>query len=593
MERRSQNSLVLQQLQELASNLFLDLRQHHPHLVKNLSLDQKTLNKRFSEEGIGFLTSTLPRISKALIKGLEIGFFQCPEGFKKKKGTMLPRFLGGLLTDVFDDDGQLRPEPCQIAINDVIQLSSLFYKLDLPYSQKSEKKVIQNFVETEYELKRLTIQPDETLERAADLVKVILKGFDPFEIKPRHGPGAVATRERFEHKWTFSRKYKNLHKVYPYYEYFVPSRSSLLRNIRAYKSFDSYDSGTARVVLVPKDSRGPRLISMEPLEYQFIQQGLSKALVRQLEDKSFMTRRKINFTDQSINRDLALRNSLSKDYATLDMKEASDRVSVQLVQYIFSKRRDVLKALLATRTTGTILPDGTYLELDKYAPMGSALCFPVEALVFWVLAEVLRRRDGISGKVFVYGDDIIVPRKLAPVLFREFPNYGLKFNEDKCFIDGWFRESCGMDAHRGIQCTPVRMRKLLPRSKKEASALVSGIEFSNHLWQRGFWNSSTYVKNVCENIQHVGVVRSPKENFGGLSYVSFTTKGVICDNRTRLRFKKDVQRYQFLVATSKSVSSKRDWDGEPRLFSNLVGQVTQANTVPHAVSIKMRWVSVL
>jgi hypothetical protein len=39
---------------------------------------------------------------------------------------------------------------------------------------------------------------------------------------------------------------------------------------------------------------------------------------------------------------------------------------------------------------------------------------------------------------------------------------GLVVNHDKSFVHGHFRESCGMDAFRGVQVTPIRFRKPLP-----------------------------------------------------------------------------------------------------------------------------------
>lgn len=592
MDTRSQNSLVLQQLQELASNFILDLIRHHPHLSKSLKRDGITLLTRSESEGLSFLTSTLPILGKALLRALETKRFVCPTGFTKLKGTAIPRFMGGLLKEVLEDDGRVRFECDHSCLVDFLQLTFLFYKIDLPYSSKKEQKVIKDFVQTEVELSQLELRDDSILNEASVLVERVLEGFNPREITPRHGPGSVATGERHDQKWDFKRKYAAIHRVYPYYDYFVPSRGSLLRSVRSYRQLEVLESGCARVRLVPKDSRGPRLISMEPLEYQFIQQGIARSLVDHLERRCKLTRKRVNFTDQRINQRLALENSRTREYSTLDMKEASDRVSLALVRKVFARRPDVLKALEATRTTHTELPDGTVIELLKFAPMGSALCFPVEALVFWSLAEVIRRRTCTKGQVYVYGDDIVVPKRITSPLFKIFPIYGLKFNEDKCFTYGFFRESCGMDAYRGTRCTPVRMRKPLPNSRKEVSFLVSGVEFSNHLWERGYWNSANYVKDACEKHLCVDVLRSPRVNFGGLSYVSFTSKGATTENR-RVRFNKGLQRHEVSCFQSRDAQKVSKLKGEGRLFQSLIGQVQEKYTVPHTVSLKLRWTPIL
>lgn len=592
METRNQNSLVLQKLQDLTTCFFRDLQLHHPHLKNSLLRDLKTIISRSDHEGVSFFTSTLPKLSKALLRALENGSFACPTGFAKQKGTELPRFLGGFLKEVLNSDGTLRDSLDQCILTDILQLCGLFYKVELPYTTESVKKVIDNFKEVDYELGSLQFLHDSILESAARLVEKVLRGFNPKEITPQHGPGSVATGERGAKKWTFRTKYKALHKVYPYYEYFVSSRESLLRSISEYRSMDTYESGCAKVHLVQKDSRGPRLISMEPLEYQFIQQGIARNLVKQIELKSPITRGKVNFTDQTINQCLAKENSLTRRYSTLDMKEASDRVSLRLVQHVFSKRRDVLRALMATRTTHTKLPGGEIVQLNKFAPMGSALCFPVEALIFWALAESIRRRVGIKGCIYVYGDDIIVPKRLTPFLFKLFPRYGLKFNEDKCFTNGHFRESCGMDAYRGIQCAPIRMRHLLPVSRKETTSIVSSVAFSNFLWEKGYWNAAEFVKTCIDKLLPIRILKSPRVYFGGLSYSSFTQKCVGWEGGVKVRFDNSLQKHHIQSYLVHDCTDKKSvWTAEGRLFASLVGKYDRRFTVPHAVSLKLRWSS--
>jgi hypothetical protein len=597
-------SLVIEEVRELLQQLLIDIRLHHPHLAKTLNRDAKTLEERLASEGLGFATVALPTLAKSLYAGLETGKFETPKGFKRLKGTVLPRFLGGLLTQVFDGDGLLKKDPDETAVTDIVQVSAFCYKLDLPYSPKKESAVIDAFIATEVDLEQLDLsQADQmVLEDAADLVVDILKGFDPMDITPRHGPGAVATGEKNTEKWAFKRRYKRINWVYPYNSYFVPSRMSLARNFSKFRRLERYDDGCARVVLVPKDSRGPRLISMEPLEFQFIQQGLSRALVGHLERRSCITSGFVNFTDQTINRSLALHNSCTRRYATLDLKEASDRVSLELVRRLFRKRPDILACLEATRTSRTELPDGRIIPMLKFAPMGSALCFPVEALVFFVLAEIARRQARIAGRVYVYGDDLIVPTELAPTLFELFPTMGLKFNSGKCFTRGYFRESCGLDAYRGNVCTPVRMRKCLPSSRRDATGLVSAVALSNYLWERGYWRTADYVRGRVNRFLRIDVLRSPRETFGGLSYTSFTSKGVIIGSSTRCRFNKGAdnarhssagtvsQGFEVFAYQAKFRARKSRYTEFGRMFANLLNQRQDQIVDPHATQIQMRWI---
>jgi hypothetical protein len=351
---------------------------------KDLDRDRRTLCDRFEAEGLSFLTKTLPLLGKALDLGLVESSLCVPREFKKAhKCTGIPAFLQTYFRLVFAEDGMLLEQADPRAVKHLRQVLFMLYKLELPYSEASEKRVIASFVATERELELGSDSPTGDLLAAASyIVRDVLMGFDPMDVMPKHGPGAVATGERLEEKWLFKRLYSQINRVYPYYDYYIVGRGrELLDRLDWYRSLERQISGCAKVVLVPKDSRGPRLISCEPLEYQWIQQGLGRKLVEHLES-FWMTKGKINFTNQEVNRELALTSSLTQEYATLDLKEASDRVSVELVSRLFAHSDATLKALLATRTTATKLPDGSVLSLNKFAPMGSALCFPVEAFCF-------------------------------------------------------------------------------------------------------------------------------------------------------------------------------------------------------------------
>jgi hypothetical protein len=362
---------------------------------KDLDADRRTLCNRFAKEGLSFLTKTLPLLGKALDLGLVELCLRVPREFKTAhKCTGIPAFLQAYFRQIFDVDGSLLEAASPDAVKHLRQLLFMFYKLELPYSKAAEERVIANFVATELELELGgDMETSALLSASSYIVREVLRDFNPKEIIPKHGPGAVATGERLEEKWVFSRFFKGIHRVYPYYEYYLAGwGKELMDRLGWYRSLERHESGVAKVVLVPKDSRGPRLISCEPLEYQWIQQGLGRKLVSHLES-SWITKGQVNFTNQEINRSLALSSSVNKRYATLDLKEASDRVSVDLVSHLFSHNEEMLQCLLASRTTATKLPDGSELALKKFAPMGSALCFPVEALCFWAIsvAAVMRR----------------------------------------------------------------------------------------------------------------------------------------------------------------------------------------------------------
>jgi hypothetical protein len=475
------------------------------------------------------------------------------------------------------------------------------YKLELPYSSELEQSTLDAFVATEVELASLSLDDaDPTLDLASRITKGVFQGFDPKDIVPRHGPGAVSTGEKLEEKWVFTRLFKQIHQFYPYYEYFVVGGwRELGDRYKWYKDLARKETGEAKVLLVPKDSRGPRLISCEPLEYQWVQQGLGRRLVEHFEGAQALTMGQINFRNQEINRQLALSSSADGKMSTLDLKDASDRVSLELVRRVFKSTPELLRALEACRSTATRLPSGELVSLSKYAPMGSALCFPVEAYCFWVLlvaANVLETGTDIRSvarQVYVYGDDIIVPQAWAERCIAVLERFGLRVNRDKCCIQGPFRESCGMDAFRGVCVTPTRMRKPWTERSSDGTALASFTSVMNDLRGKGYVDAADFLLSGLQRV------------YGTLPYVSETSgvPGIVLQSRliaevrsSRLpikrRWNSRYQRFEFRVLFLKNRERDTELDGWARLLRNSVAQAglePSRVVIPRSTLIKRGW----
>lgn len=502
---------------------------------------QEILN-RSRGEGLPFLTRTLPLLGKAIDKALlgdSDAFVSIP--FKKARDSKLPILFGDMLRRVFDSNGCTRSDADAQSVRLLRQLTFSYYKLNVPYDQELEDEVINNFCEVDKSLpvrfnsqtgwytkaaaervwtlpsgsaKDLSKELDLCAQIARYIVAVTIGSQDPREILPRHGPGAVATGERGPKKAKFTEIIERLERVYPFMEYM---KFNLTHVCDTWDNpLTSRESGTAKVVLVPKDSRGPRLISCEPLNNQWIQQGQMRVIVDALEAHP-LTRGQVNFRDQSVNGELALRASLSREFATLDMKDASDRVSWALVELLFPENWK--EALFASRSSHTKLPNGSIVQLKKFAPMGSATCFPVEALIFFALAVGAvyckqmrinygsqsltagraridkRRVRKIAGTIFVYGDDIVCRTEDCGSIQTYLENFDLKFNESKCCIAGHFRESCGVDAFKGVIVTPTRFRVHARSYFPSPEAYVSWVEYSNALFEKGYWQAGEYIKD--------------------------------------------------------------------------------------------------
>lgn len=452
--------------------------------------DIERFNISLSRRGPTFLTKDLPLLGKAFDRALEVGTLVTPRPFERMAGGKVPAFMQEAFLHVFTRSGVLLDKPEVEAVRLIRQVCYLAYKLETPIDTELVNQKVREFVSVDESLEGVIGNRfyDRVLAVTATILQDVFWDFDPKDISPRHGPGAVATGEKGDEKWEFSRLYHSIHQSYPYYDYFIAGgRDELLDRIHWYRGLQRTDYGVAKLVPVPKDSRGPRLISAEPLEFQYIQQGLGRAIVRHIEEHSCASGQ-VNFRDQSINQSIAKSSSIDGFYATVDLKDASDRVSLDLVREVFPKT--LLPYLLNTRSSYTRLPDGSLHRLRKFAPMGSALCFPVESILFWALASAgIAISYGIPWQVagqhvYVYGDDIIVFAGHLPAVVEVFSGVGLVVNIEKTYSKGEFRESCGMDAFRGENVTPLRLRTPWSGSRFDGAAYASYVSLYNAMYAR-------------------------------------------------------------------------------------------------------------
>lgn len=590
---------------DLCVNVLRDSRSFYPS-DGCLQRDIDTVVSRVNREGIPFLTVTLPKLGKAVDESLETGWFNRPKEFKAHgRGSEVPAFMHGLLHPCYSDEGHLVGMQAD-RLKAIRQVCYLCYKLELPYSQEQEASVIDSFLATEEELKRFQMPLDDWyVARAADIVEELLRGFNPKEIVPRHGPGAVATGEKLDAKWRFSRLYASIHNQFPYYEYFVVGSRNLLDEVRWYRGLERRETPIAKVVLVPKDSRGPRLISCESLETQWIQQGLGRKFVEVLE-KHPLSKGRINFTDQEINRKLALQGSSSGEWATLDLKDASDRVSLQLVKRLFPER--VYLALLAARSTATNLPDGRIVPMLKHAPMGSALCFPVMALCVWALSvaaiaqSARKSTQEVAPSVFVYGDDLIVASDHFNTVVEALEYCGLRVNTSKCFRRSGpsFRESCGMDAYCGHEVTPVKVRKPWTGKPGDGCTYASWVAYANELAAHGFPNASERAWKQLEStfgrIPH-GVETSAFPCRIGPSWLKSLLLNLelgfpVRESPDRGEGDVNYMRVEIKVRFLKSDTQPTILDGWSRLLRDLTaghGEDPSLVTLPQSVQLRTGW----
>jgi hypothetical protein len=393
--------------------------------------------------------------------------------------------------------------------------------MEMPFSQEQLDKYSRQFIETDTDLSNLTLDgKDPLIVLASSYIEEIFKDFCPDSIVCKDGPGAVSNCPIGSKK---TKVLAHLSSTQPkYLRNFFVNQTAMLDSWHRWPDYGKpMSTSRAKVIFVPKDSRGPRVISAEPQENQFLQQGI-RAYMYEAIETSPLSRGEVNFKSQELNKQLAKETSSTRLYATIDLKEASDRVSLALVRRLFAGVPLLRDYLLDSRSSSAILPSGEIVEsLNKFAPMGSALCFPVMAITVHVLIKAaMALRDSSldeylrvspDRRVVVYGDDIIVSRDFAYLAMDTLVRYGLLVNTSKSYVGSPFAESCGCDAYMGVNVTPVRLRVSLnalagplifPSGKRRFRDMTSDglslIETVNQLTEQGRPTAARYLLSRIE-----------------------------------------------------------------------------------------------
>ena len=228
-----------------------------------------------------------------------------------------------------------------------------------------------------------------------------------------------------------------------------------------------------RFATAPKTALVDRSIAVEPSINAYYQLGYGRSLRKRLRCATGWDLTKA----QDIHRQVAKDASVTLEFATLDLSNASDTVSTELVRLMLPSRW--FRALDSVRCKKTYIPKGYWVEpgwrvLEKFSSMGNGFTFELETLLFAALASTYLEEVGHKGEfgedLFVYGDDIILPDGAAAGFESVLSFFGFTLNRDKSYSGGIpFRESCGADFMSGADVRPYSIKvplddpwKLLP-----------------------------------------------------------------------------------------------------------------------------------
>lgn len=483
-----------------------------------------TIQQRVEHEGESFLTITLPSLESHLLSCIESGEWAPNRSWKHdRKGS--PVFLQEFLGLVFDFKGlspRVKNSPDAIlAFRCLRQILGLFAKkFELP-SPKRSASAVERFFTVERELRTLRNQIRNQLDRDFRITTEILFGEvfsrsqkDLENLFFKHGPGMTADGAYGIHKydsvkatWT-----QRLDSVFDVGQVAYLNYSDFALN-GDHVCLSPKDEIPMKIVLVPKTAKTPRIIAMEPTSMQWVQQGLLQSLSFNVISSKLAWR--CSWDTQDRNREYARRASKTSSHATLDLSDASDRLHVSVVAFMLKNYPLLRRSVFACRTTRASF-QGRETRLEKFAPMGSAMCFAFESIAFFAISVlgIARSRRGdkriravdilqSARDLSVYGDDIIVPTDSASSVMDLLEAFGLKVNRRKSFWTGKFRESCGGDFFCGQDVSISRVRRDLSfNAREQGESFASTVVLQNQLFESCYFSTA---EKLANSLRRAGV----------------------------------------------------------------------------------------
>lgn len=565
---------------ELMRNIYIDATMKCTADVSDFR-DLETIRSRTENEGLSFLTITLPRFCRAFERSLAIGKIDPAAfvGFELTKSGGIPAFLQGILGQIFSrETGEVIFDESLVnrsvvsdiptLVESVRQICLTFKKVEDDCTPERVTAALDNFIKIEQEVAEFSCT-DRDRSKFLGISDMLwgnmVVDFSTSSITPSHGPGATADRISGNQKFLWRRWHDRLEHHFPLvdfgYPLGIPETSEELEIVTVVPESDEQP---VRVVLVPKTQLSPRIIAIEPCCMQFAQQGIRSYLYDKIQSY-WLTVGHVNFTDQTVNQKLAIDGSTTGLLATIDLSDASDRVPWSLAKEMFRCNSDLQSCIEACRSTSAHLPDDRVIPiLSKFASMGSALCFPVESMYFYTVCVMALLEDSnlsytyenifeVSREVYVYGDDIVVPSTKAVVILDYLQRFNCKVNTHKSFWTGRFRESCGVDAFCGEVVTPTYIRQWHPKNKRDARSIVSWVKTANLFYKRGYWRTASYMFAHVEEC--IGPLPYADERSLALSRISFL------GHRSVDRWNEELQRFEMRAWTPSPVFRFDELDG--------------------------------
>lgn len=408
---------------------------------------------------------------------------------------------------------------------------------------------------------------EETKAAISRVSKFVLQELDQFqELEGKHGPGAVAEGFKGNQKWiSFVSHLSDLDDRLDSIGYDVVYGLHRDGIIEAGSAITK-TSSNARFVAVPKTYKSLRPITVEPMLNQFVQQALNEHLRSKILRCPVMSQI-LTLHSQVPNQKLALEGSLTGDWVTVDLSSASDLLTTELVVSAFAHRQRFLSVALGCRTPVVDVGD-SQVHIKMYAGMGNATTFPIQSVVFALIALTasvgsqtnlsIRKLSMAARQIRVFGDDIIVHKSLYPDLAEWIQSCGLKINHKKSFPEGYFRESCGVDAYKGTDVTPVYLRYDPSTIATDTNSFVGCVSTCNQLWFKAMYTTSDYLRSVIDKVHTLPLISCDSQGLGYHTHQNHV--------HGHQRWNEDLHRLEIQTYVAVPAKERDSIDGYPALM---------------------------
>lgn len=225
--------------------------------------------------------------------------------------------------------------------------------------------------------------------------------------------------------------------------------------------------------------------------------GLHGNIVGQLALGSYLRARFSRFVnlDTAADEHRRLVRTEWRSIATIDLRSASQLIAKQAVRSVFPP--DWLEVMDDLREEFTLVPNlsTTIHGTDRlnynqhYSAMGNGFTFEMESILFYSVAKAAMLNAGLKWTVLsVFGDDIIVDKHCAECVISALQNFGFEINLSKTFVEGPFKESCGVDTLYGVNIRPIYLRNL-----KQGAPIEQLYKLGNNIYRM----ASNSFSGVC------------------------------------------------------------------------------------------------